>query len=127
MVLLPAPAGPSMAMISLFSGILLVQGNRNRSQVTGDRSQVSGLGCEVSGVRSQLPSHQLSAMSHHGRCVAERAGDFVSFVAGEKGTRGGATCTNERPPTWTKLSSRAASRAFTASFTRERGTKLPKN
>ena len=44
-----------------------------------------------------------------------------------RGTRGGATCTNERLPRWTKLSPRADSRAFTASFTRERGTKLPKN
>src|SRR5580765_8347258 len=130
MVLFPAPAGPSMAMMSFFSGILFVkahQGNRragDRSQVAGDRSQVAG---------DRFPGDRCkpSAISYQpldqGRWVAERAGCFVSFVVGENGTRGGATCTNERPPTWTKLSSRAVSRAFTASFTRERGTKLPKN
>src|SRR5712691_1675306 len=38
----------------------------------------------------------------------------------------GVICSMDRPLTWTKLSSRAASSAFTASFTRERATKFPK-
>ena len=56
MVLFPAPAGPSMAMMSFFSGILFLrahQGNRragDRSQVSGDGSQV-GFGNQASRVK----------------------------------------------------------------------------
>ena len=49
-------------------------------------------------------------------CLAEAAG--ASFA--------GVICSIDLPLTWMKLSSRAASSAFTASFTRERATKFPK-
>src|SRR5208283_462889 len=42
------------------------------------------------------------------------------------GSLAGVICSIDLPLTWTKLSSRAASSAFTASFTRERATKFPK-
>src|SRR5271166_3910823 len=42
------------------------------------------------------------------------------------GSFAGVICSIDLPPTWMKLNSRAASSAFTASFTRERAAKFPK-
>jgi len=46
---------------------------------------------------------------------------------GSASTFAGVIWINDRFPTRIKLNSRAASNALIASFTRERGTKLPKN
>src|SRR5215469_7888340 len=52
---------------------------------------------------------------------------YVRGGAGAAAAFAGVICNIDFPPTCTKLSSRAASSAFTASFTRERDTKFPKN
>src|ERR1700693_4885916 len=58
-----------------------------------------------------------SALGFGGRALATK-GTAASFS--------GVICSIDRPLTCTKLSSRAASRAFTASLTRERATNFPK-
>src|SRR5207237_2017686 len=67
---------------------------------------------------------------HHLRRGVERRGglDLCRRSGGRTigSTLAGVIWTRERFPTWTKLNSRAASKALTASFTRERGTKFPK-
>src|SRR5579872_2187444 len=56
---------------------------------------------------------------HLCRAALPDTGNTVTFS--------GVICSIDRPLTWTKLNSRAASRAFTASFTFDRATKFPKN
>src|SRR5580700_3198698 len=62
----------------------------------------------------------------------QRASPVLAFTRvsgrgfGTTGSFAGVICSIDLPLTWTKLSSRAASSAFTASFTRERATKFPK-
>src|SRR5258706_13329272 len=135
MVLLPAPAGPSMAMISLRSGMgvwsVIEQvddctrsglGNDSLKEADGDPCTVDdGAGTSRAGVPAP---HNLSTQSQRTRAFSFTRGSGRGLAT--TGSFAGVICSIDRPLTCTKLSSRAASSAFTASFTRERATKFPK-
>src|ERR1700685_411128 len=59
--------------------------------------------------------------------VIFRAGNLSAGTAATNAIFSGVTCNIDLPDTCTKLNSRAASRAFTASFIFDRGTKLLNN
>src|SRR3954469_20736419 len=102
MVLFPAPAGPSMAMISL-------------------RACGGWVGCWFI-VAARLYTGRVDknrTLLANYRAALDGAGTGTTF--------GGVICSIDLPAMCTKLNSRAASKAFTASFTFDRAMNFPKN